>query len=69
MAGVVVSAGAGFHWISLETQRGSSEIKKRSRKSCKETDEISGERQCGSLGPRRWPGACCCCLPWSLFEY
>jgi hypothetical protein len=28
-----------------------------------------GERQRGSLQPRRWPGACCCCLPWSFWEY
>jgi hypothetical protein len=38
MAGVVAGAGAGFHWMSLETQRESSEAK-RSRKSCKETDD------------------------------
>jgi hypothetical protein len=38
MAEVVAGAGAGFHWMSLKTQRGSSETKKRSRKSCKGTD-------------------------------
>jgi hypothetical protein len=28
MAGVVAGAGAGFHWMSLKTQRGSSETKR-----------------------------------------
>jgi hypothetical protein len=27
MAGVVAGTGAGFHWMSLKTQRGSSETK------------------------------------------
>jgi hypothetical protein len=40
MAGVVAGVGAGFHWMSLETQRiVRSKKKKRSRKSCKETDD------------------------------
>jgi hypothetical protein len=33
------------------------------------TITTSGERQHGFLRPRRWPGACCCCLPWSFWEY
>jgi hypothetical protein len=28
MAGVVAAAGAGFHWISLKTQKGSSRMKR-----------------------------------------
>jgi hypothetical protein len=28
MAGVVAGAGAGFHWMSLKTRRGSSETKR-----------------------------------------
>jgi hypothetical protein len=33
------------------------------------TITTSGERQRGSLRPRRWPGACCCCLPSGFWEY
>jgi hypothetical protein len=35
----------------------------------KPTVTTSGEHQCGSLRPRRWPDACCCCLPWRFWEY
>jgi hypothetical protein len=27
---------------------------------------VSDEHRHGSLGPRRRPDACCCCLPWSF---
>jgi hypothetical protein len=39
MAGVVAGAGAGFHRISLKTQRSSSEMKKDlKRKGCEEAN-------------------------------
>jgi hypothetical protein len=70
MAGVVAGAGAGFHWMSLETQRGSSETKENLEKAVKKlTITTSGERQRGSLQPRRWPGAWCCYLPSSFWKY
>jgi hypothetical protein len=52
MAGVVAGAGAGFHWMNLETRRGSSEIKKKSRKSCEESDDHHFRR-----APARLPSA------------
>jgi hypothetical protein len=59
MAGVVAGARAGFHWMNLETRRGSSETKKNLEKAVKKsTITTSGERQRGSLRPRHWPGAC-----------
>jgi hypothetical protein len=70
MAGVVAGAGAGFHYMSLETQRGSSETKGGLEKAVKKlTITTSGERQRGFLRPRRWLGACCCCLPLGFWEY
>jgi hypothetical protein len=70
MAGVVAGAGAGFHWMNLETRIGSSETKGNLEKTVKKLMiTTSGERQCDSLRPRRWPGACCCCLPLSFLEY
>jgi hypothetical protein len=54
--------------MSLETQRRSSETKRDlERAVMKKMITTSCERQCGSLRPRRWPDACCCCLPWSFF--
>jgi hypothetical protein len=45
MAGVVAGAGAGFHWMNLETQRGSSETKGNLEKVVKKlTITTSGER-------------------------
>jgi hypothetical protein len=38
MAGVVAGAGAGFHWMNLETRRGSSETKGNLEKSYEEID-------------------------------
>jgi hypothetical protein len=35
MARVVAGAGAGFHWMRLETRRKSSVTEKKSRESCK----------------------------------
>jgi hypothetical protein len=29
----------------------------------------SDERRHGSLRPRHWLDDCCCCLPWSFWEY
>jgi hypothetical protein len=70
MAGVVAGARAGFHWISLKTRRGSSETKGNLDKAVKKlTITTSGERQRGSLWPRRWPDAYWCCLPSSFSEY
>jgi hypothetical protein len=64
MAGDVVDAGAGFHWMNLETRRGSSETKGNLEKAVKKlTITTSGESQHGSLRPRRWLDACCCFLP------
>jgi hypothetical protein len=51
MAGVVAGAGARFHWMNLETRRGSSETKK-SRKSCEEIDDHHLRR-----APARLPSA------------
>jgi hypothetical protein len=46
MAGVVAGAGAGFHWISLETQRGSSETKRDLERAVKKPKiTTSGKRQ------------------------
>jgi hypothetical protein len=39
MAGVVAGAGAGFHWMSLKIQRGSSETKRNLEKTVKGVDE------------------------------
>jgi hypothetical protein len=39
MAGVVVGAGAGFHWMSLKTQRRSSGIKEDLKEGCEEADD------------------------------
>jgi hypothetical protein len=70
MAGVVTGAGAGFHWMSLKTRRGSSETKGNLEKVKKKlTITTSGERQRGLPQLRRWPCACCCCLPSSFWEY
>jgi hypothetical protein len=56
--------------MNLETRRGSSETKGNLEKAVRKlTITTSGERQRGSLRPRRWPGACCCCLPLSFLEY
>jgi hypothetical protein len=56
MAGVVAGAGAGFHWISLETQRGSSETKRNLERAVKKpTIATSDDRQCGSLRPLAGP--------------
>jgi hypothetical protein len=59
----MAGAGAGFHWMNLETKRN---LEKAVKKSMITT---CGECQRGSLRPRRWPGACCCCLPLSFLEY
>jgi hypothetical protein len=70
MAGVVTGAGAGFHWMNLETRRGSSETKRNLEGAMRKlTITTSGERQRGSLRPRRWHDACCYCLPLSFLEY
>jgi hypothetical protein len=70
MAGVVAGAGAGFHWMNLKTRRGLSETKGNLEKDVKKlTITTSGEHQRDSLRPRRWPDACCCCLPLSFLEY
>jgi hypothetical protein len=70
MVGVVAGAGAGFHWMNLETRRGSSETKRYLEKVVeKSTITTSGECQRGSLRLRRWPGAYCCYLPLSFLEY
>jgi hypothetical protein len=46
----VAGAGAGFHWISLETQRGLSETKTNLERVVKKLTIItSGERQCDTL--------------------
>jgi hypothetical protein len=64
MAGVVAGGGAGFHWMNLETRRGSSETERNLERAVKKlANTTSSERQRGFLQPRRWPGACCCCLP------
>jgi hypothetical protein len=69
MAGVVGGAGAGFHWMSLETRKGSSEAKRDLEKAVEKLMiTASGERQHSFLQLRRWPGACCCCLPSSFLE-
>jgi hypothetical protein len=39
MAGVVAGAGAGFHWMSLKIQRGSSETKRNLEKTVKGVDD------------------------------
>jgi hypothetical protein len=39
MAGVVASAGAVFHWMSLKIQRGSSETKRNLEKTVKGVDD------------------------------
>jgi hypothetical protein len=44
----------------VRNREGSKRAKKKS------TSTTSDERQRGSLRPRHWPGACCCCLPWSF---
>jgi hypothetical protein len=70
MAGVVADARVGFHWMSLETQRGLSATKENLEKAVKKLMvTASGECQHGFLRLRRWPGACCCCLPLSFWEY
>jgi hypothetical protein len=51
MAGVVAGAGAGFHWMSLKTRRGSSETKK-DLKNSEETDDHHLRR-----APARLPSA------------
>jgi hypothetical protein len=67
MAGVVAGAGAGFHWMNLETRRGSSETKGDLEKVVKKlTITTSGEHRRSSRQPCRWLGACCCCLPLSF---
>jgi hypothetical protein len=52
MAGVVVGAGAGFHWMRLETRRGSSAIKENLEKAIKEVDDHRLRR-----APARLPSA------------
>jgi hypothetical protein len=52
MAGVVAGAGVGFHWMSLKTQRGSSETRRYLEKNCKETDDHHLRR-----APARLPSA------------
>jgi hypothetical protein len=70
MAGVVAGAGAEFHWMSLETRRGSSEAEGNLEKAVEKLMiTASGERQRGFFQLRRWPGTCCCCLPSSFWEY
>jgi hypothetical protein len=70
MARVVAGAGAGFHWMSLGMRRGLSETKGNLEKAVKKLMiTTSGQRQRGSLRPRRWPGAWCCCLPLGFWEY
>jgi hypothetical protein len=39
MAGVVAGAGAGFHWMRLETRRGSSTTEENLEKAVKEVDD------------------------------
>jgi hypothetical protein len=39
MAGIVAGAGAGFHWMSLKTQRRWSGIKEDLKEGCKEADD------------------------------
>jgi hypothetical protein len=70
MAGVVASAGAGFHWMSLETRKGSSEEEGNLEKVVEKLMiTASGESQRGFLQLHRWPDACCCYLPSSFWEY
>jgi hypothetical protein len=70
MAEVVAGAGAGFHWMSLETRKGSSEAERDLEKAVDKLMIIaSGERQHDFLRLRRWPDVCCCCLPSSFWEY
>jgi hypothetical protein len=52
MAGVVAGAGAGFHWMSLKIQRGSSETKRNLEKTVKGVDDQRLER-----APARLPSA------------
>jgi hypothetical protein len=52
MAGVVVGAGAGFHWMSLKTQRRSSGIKVDLKEGCEEADDHHLRR-----APTRLPSA------------
>jgi hypothetical protein len=50
----MAGAGAGFHWMNLETRRGSSETKRNLEKALKKSMiTTSGERQRSSLRPRR----------------
>jgi hypothetical protein len=70
MARVVAGTGAEYHWMSLEARRGSSETEENIEKAVKKlTITTSSERQRGSPRPRRWLGACCCCLPLGFWEY
>jgi hypothetical protein len=39
MAGDVAGAGAGFHWMSLKTQKRSPGMKKRSKNGCEEAND------------------------------
>jgi hypothetical protein len=52
MAGVVAGAGAGFHWMRLETQRGSSALEENLEKAVKEVDDHRLRR-----APARLPSA------------
>jgi hypothetical protein len=56
--------------MSLKTQKQIVRDKKGSKRAVKKpTITTSGEHWRGSLRPRRWLDACCCCLPWSFWKY
>jgi hypothetical protein len=52
MAGVVAGAGAGFHWMRLETRKGSSATEENLKKAVKEVDD-----HCLRRAPERLPSA------------
>jgi hypothetical protein len=70
MAGVVAGAGGRIPPDELETIEKIVGDKKGSKGAVKKPMiTTSGEHRRGSLRPRRWPDACCCCLPWRFWEY
>jgi hypothetical protein len=59
--------------VPLDEPENTKRIVRNKRESIKAVKKLtvttSGERRRGSLRLRRWPGACCCYLPSSFWEY
>jgi hypothetical protein len=63
MAGVVAGAGAGFHWISLKMQRGSSETERNLERAVKEVDDHRLRRALARLPSASSLARCLLLLP------